>query len=81
VLDAGGDPVALLEVMLPDDAETALPPVSTTIAFDAEVATLRPVRVVIDMASADGAVNLVVTLEPSRWDDPSIVIEEPPSGS
>jgi hypothetical protein len=81
VLDAGRDPAALLEVMLPEEAGSDLPPVSTTISFDAEVATLRPVLVVIDMASGDGSVNLVVTLEASRWDDPSIVIEEPPAGS
>jgi hypothetical protein len=81
VLDAGNDPAALLAVMLPDEAEAALPPVSTTITVDAEVATLRPVRVAIDMASDDGSVDLELVLVPSRWDDPTIVIEEPSTGS
>jgi hypothetical protein len=81
VLDAGNDPAALLAVMLPDEAEAGLPPVSTTITFDAEAATLRPVRVVLDMASDDGTVDLQLVLVTSRWDDPAIVIEEPPTGS
>jgi hypothetical protein len=81
VLDAGNDPAALLAVMLPDEREAALPEVSTVITVDAEVATLRPVRIVLDMRSADGGVDLRVVLDASGWDDPAIVIDEPPAGS
>jgi hypothetical protein len=81
VLDAGSDPVTLLKVMLPDDTEAAIPPVSTTVTVDSQVETLRPVRVAIDMVSEDGSVDVHLVLEPSRWDDPSITIEPPPAGS
>jgi hypothetical protein len=33
------------------------------------------------MASDDGSVDLQLVLVTSRWDDPAIVIEEPPTGS
>jgi hypothetical protein len=81
VLDAGSDPVTLLKVMLPDDTEAAIPPVSTTVTVDSQVETLRPVRVSIDMVSDDGSIDVHLVLEPSRWDDPSITIEPPPTGS
>jgi hypothetical protein len=81
VLDAGSDPVTLLKVMLPDDTEAAIPPVSTTVTVDSQVQTLRPVRVAVDMVSDDGAIDVHLVLEPSRWDDPSITIEPPAPGS
>ena len=81
VLDAGTDPAGLLGALLPDDGESALPEVTTTITLDADAGTLRPVRLELDMRSEDGSVDLQVGLDASRWDDPGIVIEEPPSGS
>ncbi len=54
---------------------------TTTITLDADAGTLRPVRLELDMRSEDGSVDLQVGLDASRWDDPGIVIEEPPSGS
>ena len=79
-LDAGSDPVALLAVMLPDETEAALPVVSSKVVVESEVATLRPVRVTVDMASDDGSIDVRLVLLPSRWDDPSIRIEAPPAG-
>jgi hypothetical protein len=81
VVDAGNDPVALLGVMLPEATRAALPEVSTRVTVEAEVATLRPDRVVVEMASADGSLDLRLVLTASRWDDPSIVIEAPSPGS
>ena len=81
VLDAGTDPAGLLGALLPDDSESGLPEVDTTITLDADAGTLRPVHLELDMRSEDGSVDLQVALDASRWDDPGIVIEEPPSGS
>ena len=73
---SSGGPSLSLHYKLPDKS-----PVSTTVTVDSQVETLRPVRVAIDMVSEDGAIDVHVVLEPSRWDDPSIVIEAPPAGS
>jgi hypothetical protein len=81
VLDAGTDPAVLLGALLPDDGEAALPEVTTSITLDADAGTLRPVRLELDMRSEDGTVDLRIALDASRWDDPGVVIEEPPSGS
>jgi hypothetical protein len=81
VLDAGTGPAGLLGALLPDDGESALPEVTTTITLDADAGTLRPVRLELDMQSEDGSLDLQVALDASRWDDPGVVIEEPPSGS
>ncbi len=81
VLDAGTDPADLLGALLPDDNETTLPEVATTIALDADARTLRPAHLGLEMRSEDGTVDLEVSLDAGRWDDPGIVIEEPPSGS
>jgi hypothetical protein len=81
VLEAGTDPADLLGALLPDDSDSALPEVATTIILDADTGTLRPVHLELDMRSEDGSVDLRVALDASRWDDPGIVIEEPPSGS
>ena len=80
-LDAGSDPVSLLAVMLPDETEASLPAVTSTVVVESEVATLRPVRVTVDMVSDDGSIDVQLVLQPSRWDDPSIVIEVPAAGS
>jgi hypothetical protein len=81
VLEAGTDPAELLGALLPDNNESALPEVTTTITLDADARTLRPAHVELQMRSEDGSVDLRVVLDASRWDDPGIVIEEPPSGS
>jgi hypothetical protein len=81
VLEAGTDPADLLGALLPDDNESALPEVATTITLDTDAGTLRPARLQLEMRSEDGTVDLKLALDASRWDDPGIVIEEPPSGS
>ncbi len=81
VLEAGTDPADLLGALLPDDNESALPEVTTTITLDADAQTLRPAHLELDMRSEDGTVDLKLALDAGRWDDPGIVIEEPPSGS
>jgi hypothetical protein len=81
VLEAGTDPAELLGALLPDDYEAALPDVTTTVTLDADTGTLRPVHLELDMRSEDGTVDLRLALDASRWDDPGIVIEEPPAGS
>jgi len=81
VLDAGTDPADLLGALLPDDNESALPEVTTTITLDADTGTLRPAHLELVMRSEDGTVDLKLALDASRWDDPGIVVEEPPAGS
>jgi hypothetical protein len=81
VLDAGTDPADLLGALLPDDNESALPEVATTITLDADARTLRPAHLGLEMRSEDGTVDLELSLDAGRWDDPGIVVEEPPSGS
>jgi hypothetical protein len=76
VLDAGTDPTSILELMLPDDQEAALPPLATTVTLDTDAATLRPVHLEVDMASDDGTVDLHVVVDASRWDE-DLVIQEP----
>jgi hypothetical protein len=80
-LDAGSGPASILAALLPDDGAAALPEVATTITLDADVATLRPAHLVVEMRSEDGSVDLRLVLDAGRWDDPGVVIEEPPSGS
>ena len=65
----------------PRRQRSALPEVVTTITLDADAGTLRPVHLELDMRSEDGSVDLRLALDASRWDDPGIVIEEPPTGS
>jgi hypothetical protein len=81
VLEAGTEPAGILQALLTDEQAAALPEIATTITLDADVATLRPVRLVMEMRSEDGSVDLRLVLDASRWDDPGVVIEEPPSGS
>jgi hypothetical protein len=79
VLDAGRDPSTILRAMLPVDRATQLPDVRTTVTLDTDTQTLRPARLVVDAKSDDGTVVLNVELDTSRWDDPAIVITEPPT--
>jgi len=81
VLEAGTDPADLLGALLPDDNESALPEVATTMTLDADARTLRPAHLELEMRSDDGTVDLKLALDAGRWDDPGIVVEEPPSGS
>jgi hypothetical protein len=80
VFEAGADPGALLAALLPDANAAALPEVTTTVTLDTDAKTLRPARLQLDMTSADGAVDLAVVIETSRWDE-QVQIEEPPQGS
>jgi len=81
VLEAGAEPAEVLGALLPDDAESALPEVATTITLDTDALTLLPARLELRMRSDNGSVDMTLALNASRWDDPGIVIEEPPSGS
>ena len=80
MLDAGRDPATILSALLPDDGAAALPPVSTTLTLDSDTTTLRPVHLVLELRSDDGAVDVRIVVDASRWDE-DLVIEEPPSGS
>jgi hypothetical protein len=80
VFEAGADPSDLLEAVLPDANAAALPDVLTTVTLDTDAKTLRPARLTLDLASADGAVDLRVVIDTSRWDE-QVQIEEPPQGS
>ena len=80
VFEAGSDPSDLLAALLPDANAAALPEVTTTVTLDTDAKTLRPARLTLDMASADGSVDLRVVIDTSRWDEP-VQIEEPPQGS
>ncbi len=75
-LDAGADPAGVLAAMLPGAADGSLPPVSTTVTLRTDVATLRPVSLVIEAASADGSVYLRLVLAFGDWDGP-VRIDEP----
>lgn len=79
VLEAGTDPTGILALLLPQANRDALPPVETTVTLDTDAATLRPVQLVVDMASDDGTVDLQVVVDVSRWDEP-LTIDEPAAG-
>ena len=76
VLEAGTDPTGVLGLLLPEANRAALPPVDTTVTLDTDVATLRPVQLVIDMRSDDGTVDLHLVVDASGWDE-NTVIDEP----
>ena len=80
-VEAGRDPAITLRAMLPADRATTFPDVRTTVLLDTDVETLRPARLVVDAVSDDGSVDIHVELDASRWDDPTIVIEEPEAAS
>ncbi len=80
VFDAGADLSDLLAKVLPDANAAALPEVTTTVALDTDAKTLRPARLVLDMTSANGSVDLHIVIDTSRWDE-QVQIEEPPQGS
>lgn len=79
--EAGTDPAGLLAAVLPEGRAASLPEVATTVTLDSDVSTLRPAHLELDMRSEDGSVDLRLVIDASRWDDPGVVIEEPPSGS
>jgi hypothetical protein len=80
VFEAGPDPADLLVAVLPDANGAALPSVATTVTLDTDAKTLRPARLVLEMASADGSVDLRVVVDTSRWDEP-VWVDEPAQGS
>jgi len=43
--------------------------------------SLRPVRAIVEMRSADRSLDLEVVLRTSRWNDPAIVTEVQDGGS
>lgn len=78
-LDAGSDPATILGGLLPVDRAGELPDLDVAVTLQADVDSLRPVRLVVDVTSADGTVGLRLMLEAGRWDE-EVAIEEPPAG-
>ncbi len=76
-LDAGTDPAGVLTGLLPGASGGSLPPVSTMITLEADALTLRPATLTIVAASADGTIDLRLTLVFGAWDGP-VRIDEPP---
>ncbi|HYO41682.1 MAG TPA: LppX_LprAFG lipoprotein [Candidatus Limnocylindrales bacterium] len=77
VFGTGSDPSDLLAALLPDANAAALSEVTTTVTLDTDAKTLRPARLVLELARADGSVDLRVVIDISRWDE-QVQIEEPP---
>jgi hypothetical protein len=75
-LDAGTAPAGVLVGILPAGKTATIGPTTTTVVVDTDVETLRPAHVELTVASQDRAVNLVLTVDASAWDQPS-VIDEP----
>lgn len=80
VLDAGTDPAAILGAMLPGNGGATLPPARTTLTLDTDTGSLRPAHLELDIASANGTVDLHLVVDASDWDG-DIRIEEPTAGS
>ncbi|HEX5826188.1 MAG TPA: hypothetical protein VFY23_01595 [Candidatus Limnocylindrales bacterium] len=80
-IEAGRDPAQILRAMLPADQAGDLPDVRTTIVLDTDALTLRPAALAVDSVSDDGSIDIHLELDASRWDDPSIVVEEPATGA
>ena len=80
VIDAGSDPGSTLAAMLPVERQATFPEVTTTLTLDTDSLTLRPSRIVMDVASEDGTVDLHLVVDASRWDE-ELVIAEPSAGS
>jgi hypothetical protein len=76
-LDAGNEPTGVLIGILPGGRTAAIGPATTTLVLRSDAQTLRPANVRLTVASADGTVNLVLNVDATAWDEPS-VIEEPP---
>lgn len=76
-LVAGTEPAGVLAGLLPGASGDSLPPVSTTITLEADVVTLRPATLTMAAASADGTIDLRLTLVFGAWDGP-MRIDEPP---
>jgi hypothetical protein len=76
-LDAGAEPANVLTGILPGGRAIILGPTTTTLVLQSDVTTLRPAHLELRVASADGAVDLAITVDATAWDQPS-VIDEPP---
>lgn len=79
-IDAGRDPSQILAAMLPQDRATQLPDVRTTVVLDTDAQSLRPQHLSLDARSDDGSVVLRIEIDTSRWDDPTIIVEQPQTG-
>ena len=80
VLDLGTDAAALFGALLSDEGDAAVAGVRTVLTLDTDARTLRPARLVLEMTSDDGTVDMQLLIDASRWDEP-VQIEEPPAGS
>ena len=78
-LDAGTDPAGVLAGMLPGAADGSLPVVATMITLQTDALTLRPAALSVVAASADGTLDLRLTLVFGNWDGP-VRIDEPAAG-
>jgi hypothetical protein len=80
VLDLGTDATAMLRTALPGARTAVLPDISTTMTLDTDAKTLRPAHLALHMTSADGTLDLRLSVDASNWEEP-IRIEAPPDGS
>jgi len=77
VLRAGPGPGRLIAAVLPAARRDTFPVTASLLTLDTDGRTLRPARVELDVMSEDGAVNLVLVIDVTRWDDGGIVIGDP----
>ena len=75
-LDAGSDPAGILAALLPNERSANLPAVDTVVTLQTDRATLRPAKLLVDAASADGSLVVHLVLVTSRWDT-DLRIDEP----
>ena len=75
-LNAGTDPSEILGLLLPPERAADLPPATTYVVLDADAMTLRPVHLVVDVQSDDGALALELVGDASHWDE-NLASEEP----
>jgi hypothetical protein len=78
-LDAGTDPAGILIGMLPGAGSASVSQVTSVVALRTDCKTLRPQSLVVTASSADGSIDLRLTLWFSDWDAPTRIDE--PSAS
>jgi hypothetical protein len=78
-LDAGTEPARILVALHPGGQTDIGGPARTTLTLLADAATLRPVHVELAIQGSDGTLSLLLVVDASAWDQPS-VIDEPSAG-
>ncbi len=74
-LDAGTAPAKVLIGILPGGRTVDIGPATTTLLLQSDAQTLRPAHMEVTVASADGTVDLVLTVDATGWDEPSVIAE------